>query len=104
METFKLTREMIFEGRTIAGAWTRAQIESLGVKYPPKHGWIDRLVGIEVTAEQYQDFLRKREVRVRITETQRRYYERCKLRRTANPLEAGAGKEHFSKVIDFANL
>lgn len=30
---------------------------ALGVSYPPKSGWIERLIGTEVSDEQYERFL-----------------------------------------------
>ena len=41
----KITRTYIIEHRTENGAWTRPQIEALGVDWPPRGGWIDRVVG-----------------------------------------------------------
>lgn len=41
----KVTREFIMEHRTERGAWTYAQIEALGLKWPPLKGWIDSVIG-----------------------------------------------------------
>lgn len=45
----KLTREMIFYCQTPRGAWNRHQLELLGVSWPPQHGWIERLIGTEIS-------------------------------------------------------
>lgn len=45
----KLTREYIMKFRTDRGSWTQPQIEALGIDWPPRHGWIDRLEGKEIS-------------------------------------------------------
>ena len=51
-----VTREWIFAHRTERGAWTREQIEALGIKWPPRIGWIDRLDGTQITDAAAWDF------------------------------------------------
>ena len=48
----QLTREYIMKHRTARGAWTRAQIEALGLEWPPLQGWIDSVVGQNITEAQ----------------------------------------------------
>ena len=52
----KVTREFIMEHRTERGAWTYSQIESLGLKWPPLKGWIDSVIGQELTDAQVTKF------------------------------------------------
>ena len=59
----RLTSQLIHANRTPAGAWTRAQVEALGVKWPPRHGWIYRLHGKEITEDQWRQFMAGRNVR-----------------------------------------
>lgn len=40
-----LTKDYILKHRTKAGSWTKSQIEALGLKWPPKSGWIKKLEG-----------------------------------------------------------
>lgn len=40
-----LTKAYIDRNRTKKGAWTRKQLEAIGVSWPPRHGWKDRVVG-----------------------------------------------------------
>ena len=52
-----VTREYIHRHKTPRGAWTRVQIEALGLKWSEKtHGWIDRLEGTEISEEQAKKF------------------------------------------------
>ena len=44
-----VTKEFIEKHRTDRGAWTRAQIESLGISWPPTKGWKKRMVGIKIS-------------------------------------------------------
>lgn len=52
----QITREWIMAHRTPYGAWTRYQIEALGLKWPMKEGWIARLVGKELSDEKARQF------------------------------------------------
>ena len=40
-----VTKKWIMSHRTPKGAWTRPQIEALGIDWPPRHGWMDRAIG-----------------------------------------------------------
>ena len=42
--------------RTARGAWTRAQLQALGLQWPPLQGWIDSVVGQELTDAQVKQF------------------------------------------------
>jgi hypothetical protein len=50
-----ITKDWIMSNRTKKGAWTRSQIQALDIEWPPSKGWIDRIVGSEITrGNQYQ--------------------------------------------------
>lgn len=53
----KITAELIFEGQSERGGWSRAQVEALGIPWPLRPGWISRAVGNEVVDEAVQEFL-----------------------------------------------
>lgn len=59
----KLTRELILAARTSKGGWTRAQLEVIGVAWPPTYGWQNRAIGREMTEEEYLRFCDRSEVR-----------------------------------------
>ena len=40
-----ITKEFLMNNRTIKGSWTRAQIEALGISWPPRSGWHEELIG-----------------------------------------------------------
>ena len=52
----KVTRQFIMDNRTPRGAWTQAQIEALGIAWPPRTGWIDEVIGHEMTEMQVRQF------------------------------------------------
>jgi hypothetical protein len=52
----EVTREYIMKHRTARGAWTLAQIQALGLVWPPLQGWIDSVVGQTITDEQARRF------------------------------------------------
>jgi hypothetical protein len=56
MPIMKITRQFILENRTPRGAWTRLQIEALGIEWPPQQGWIEAAIGRELTADQVHQF------------------------------------------------
>jgi len=51
-----VTKDYIFKHRTKRGAWTKAQILALGLKWPTETGWIDGMHGIYITHEQARSF------------------------------------------------
>ena len=53
-----VTRDYILANTTNNGAWTKSQIEALGMTWPPITGWIDRACGIELSPEQRRIFER----------------------------------------------
>ena len=56
MEQFIITKEWIFNNRTKRGAWTKNQIEALGLKWPVTQGWIDELVGEAISSHDARIF------------------------------------------------
>lgn len=54
----RLTRDMIFELRSERGGWNYATLSLLGVKTPPEHGWIDKIVETEIDEKIYDLTLR----------------------------------------------
>ena len=56
----KLTRAMIDSGKSDRGGWNRAQLQILGVSWPPQHGWPSRIIGKEISAKDYERFLELR--------------------------------------------
>lgn len=53
----KITRDLIFEGQSKNGGWSRKQVEELGISWPLKSGWITRAIGREVSEEQARRFV-----------------------------------------------
>lgn len=56
---FTVTAGWIHAHKTKNGAWTRAQLAALGVNWPPKHGWIGRVIGMEITEAQRVAFVQE---------------------------------------------
>ncbi|WP_041377845.1 hypothetical protein [Polaromonas naphthalenivorans] len=52
----KLTHELLMQYRTPAGLWRKVQLQALGLDWPPLKGWIQRVVGMELTDEQFKQF------------------------------------------------
>ena len=47
----EITKEYILENRTKGGSWTRSQIVSLGISWPPAGGWMQEVIGNELSEE-----------------------------------------------------
>lgn len=54
----KLTEQRIDAGRSERGGWSRKQLALLGVDWPPKTGWKQRVIGDEISEDKYRQFLR----------------------------------------------
>lgn len=53
----KITLEIIDKGKSNEGGWNRAQLQVVGVEWPPTKGWKDRLNGTEFTHAELDQFL-----------------------------------------------
>jgi len=51
-----ITKAYLQKHSTKSGAWTKAQINALGLEWPVTKGWQKRLEGTEITREQANDF------------------------------------------------
>ena len=51
-----ITKEYINKHKTAKGSWTRDQIVSLGIKWPPESGWMAKAIGSEITNENKHRF------------------------------------------------
>lgn len=58
-----ITRQWLMDNRTENGAWTRAQLSVLGMSWPPSSGWIDELIGREISEDVARQFADARSVR-----------------------------------------
>lgn len=56
MEQFIITRDWIFDNRTKRGAWTKEQINALGLRWPAKAGWIDEIVDTPISSHDARRF------------------------------------------------
>lgn len=52
----KITFDWLTKNCTRRGGYNRVQIEAVGLKWPPRHGWKNRIVGREITEQQQQLF------------------------------------------------
>lgn len=52
-----VTAELIEQGRSAAGGWTRVQLAALGVAWPPMRGWKTVIIGKAISEECFETFL-----------------------------------------------
>lgn len=53
MTTIKLTRELIHTAGSCGNGFNKAQLDLLGVNWPPQKGWLSWLVGQEIPLETW---------------------------------------------------
>jgi hypothetical protein len=59
----RLTKKLIMAGATPTGpegkqgAWNKRQLLTLGVDYPPRKGWLKKLLGTSIPIKRYREFL-----------------------------------------------
>ena len=51
-EQLVITKEYIHAHKTRRGAWTKVQVEALGLEWPPRQGWINDLIGTMLTPDK----------------------------------------------------
>ena len=57
-KNIKLTREMIEAARTPNGGFTKSQLASIGIGWPPPNNWISEKEGEMISKSQYEEFNR----------------------------------------------
>jgi hypothetical protein len=60
-----LTEEIIEQGRSTNGGWSRGQLEAIGVEWPPVKGWKKRWAGRPMSQRRIDLFLSLRNVHVK---------------------------------------
>lgn len=58
----KVTAEWLNKHRTAKGAFTKNQVLALGLKWPPRSGWMQELEGEFISSEQARLFEKGKEV------------------------------------------
>lgn len=54
--SFIVTKSFIEENRTKGGAWTKKQVNLLGVEWPLKKGWQQKVIGRAISIEAADKF------------------------------------------------
>ena len=57
MNNIKLTHENLHALGTNGQGFNKKQLHMLGISWPPKGGWLKKLIGTEITDIQYQTIL-----------------------------------------------
>lgn len=53
---FFITKEWLNDNRTSKGGFTKSQLNSIGVTWPPKKNWLREMIGKEITLESKLKF------------------------------------------------
>jgi hypothetical protein len=53
---FKVTNEWLYNNRTANGGYTKDQLRSIGVEWPPLRGWKWRTIGKHITPQNKEKF------------------------------------------------
>ncbi|HSH24581.1 MAG TPA: hypothetical protein VLA13_03480 [Massilibacterium sp.] len=52
-----ITEQILKEAESINGAWSRKQLETIGIKWPPPKGWKKKIIGTKVDKSKIQKLL-----------------------------------------------
>ena len=55
--TINDVENLVAQGESVNGGWSRKQLALLGVSWPPETGWKDRLVGTEIDSDVENEFI-----------------------------------------------
>ena len=72
LKPFTVVEWWLRKYRTTNGAWTRFQLEAIGVTWPPERGWFKRVIGMQISPENRHRFESGRTVTAK-TETRVRF-------------------------------
>jgi hypothetical protein len=64
-ETIKITPQLIAEGKSSKGGWSRRQLELLGVVWPPQNGWHKIVIGTPIRVGEADEFVRLRDQHIK---------------------------------------
>ena len=64
-----ITKQFIMKHRTDKGAWTQPQLESLGVSWPPRKGWMNRVIGKDISEDGQETFKSKIKIKAKRKQT-----------------------------------
>lgn len=53
-----ITRRWLHQNATKGCGWTKVQLKVLGVQWPPRNGWMEKLIGEEISADVAIAFVR----------------------------------------------
>lgn len=57
-----LTKKFIMEHRTERGGWTKFQLKAVGITWPAYKGWIDDVIGKEISEVEARRFILGKQV------------------------------------------
>lgn len=52
-----ITEQVLKQAESINGAWSRKQLETIGIKWPPPKGWKKRIIGTEIQDSKIKKLL-----------------------------------------------
>ncbi len=52
-----ITEQVLKEAESINGAWSRKQLETIGIKWPPPKGWKKRIIGTHINESKIEKLL-----------------------------------------------
>lgn len=52
-----ITEQVLKDAESINGAWSRKQLEIIGVKWPPPKGWKKKILGTEIEYSKIKKLL-----------------------------------------------
>ena len=65
-----ITQELINQGKSARGGWSRAQLLLLGISWPPKNGWRKEVQGLQITLDAAAKFVGMKNTHIKFNQSQ----------------------------------
>lgn len=80
-----LTKEILIQGRSCNGGWSKSQVALFGVHWPLQSGWMDAIIGEDFPYKNIKSFVQLKDAHIiakREREKKQKIEERAKERQT----------------------
>ena len=95
----KVTNNYLNKYATDKGSWTRYQLESIGVSWPPAKDWKKKLNGSKLTSSQQREFERGRLITSKEYSKEKNNLPKCKFLEATPMKSASIIKDPLSEAV-----
>ena len=85
-----ITQELINQGKSARGGWSRAQLLLLGISWPPKNGWRKEVHGLHITLDAAAKFIGMKNNHIKSKQSQTEHKHKHPIRTESSKSIRGA--------------